>query len=152
MGQKHVLEVKVEGRKCNAGERQFLTVELCANVLMGFERSLPLAGLGSARCGSVCSPVRENSIRDVRHRDFHARQLLQEGLHAEDAAAAAVILAALSAAEKLLESFPGMQEAVMAPIGSLACCAGDTTEQVCLTCRLAGKQWRGIPAADLHGQ
>ncbi len=55
-----------------------------------------------------------------------------------DAAAAAVILAALSAAEKLLESFPGMQEAVMAPIGSLACCAGDTTEQVCLTCSLAG--------------
>ena len=55
-----------------------------------------------------------------------------------DEAASAVILAAPSAAEKLLESFPGMQEAVMAPIGSLACCVGDDCWQACLICRLAG--------------
>ena len=35
-----------------------------------------------------------------------------------------VILEALSAGRKLLESFPGMQEGVLGPVGSLACYTG----------------------------
>jgi len=40
-------------------------------------------------------------------------------------AAIAVTLEALRAARKLLESFPGMQEGILGPVGSLACCAGE---------------------------
>ncbi len=36
----------------------------------------------------------------------------------------AVTLEALRAGRKLLESFPGMQEGILGPVGSLACCAG----------------------------
>ncbi len=35
-----------------------------------------------------------------------------------------VTLEALRAGRKLLESFPGMQEGILGPVGSLACCAG----------------------------
>jgi len=40
-------------------------------------------------------------------------------------AAVAVTLEALRAARKLLESFPGMQDGILGPVGSLACCAGE---------------------------
>ena len=43
-----------------------------------------------------------------------------------------VTLEALRAGMKLLESFPGMQEGILGPVGSLACCAGVDSHTTCL--------------------
>ena len=42
-------------------------------------------------------------------------------------AAPAVVLGALNAGKQLLQSFPGMQDTILGPMGSLACSAGEVT-------------------------
>jgi hypothetical protein len=42
-------------------------------------------------------------------------------------AAPAVVLGALNAGKQLLETFPGMQDTILGPMGSLACSAGEVT-------------------------
>ena len=42
-------------------------------------------------------------------------------------AAPAVVLESLNAGKRLLQSFPGMQDAILGPMGSLACSAGRVT-------------------------
>ena len=113
-----------EPMKCSVWQRQSQKVKLHADTITGFERCLPWQ-VSAMRAVAEYAVLSESIASEVCTIATSTLNNFCREASTPDVAAPAVILAALSTGEKLLESFPGMQEAIMAPIGSLACCVGD---------------------------